>query len=571
MISSSLFTASVAQRVLLATLLISLPAFAQQVPPSFPYLDSINAPAALPVPARDRPVVIAVVDDGVLTTHRELRGLIWANPAEIAGNGVDDDGNGLRDDWQGWDVADNNALVTPPAGRPEFYHGTHLAGVIARIVRRAYGEDAGRLVRIMPVKVLQDAAPTTDLKHAYQGVEYAIAAGADIILSAWGMAALSPDESRILDHARDSGILVIASAGNYPDERDQFPAAHPAVLAVSSVDGQGRRVANANFGPFVDIAAPGNGIEAAGIASDTAYQTHDGTSGAAAMVAAAAAMVQIAHPGFGPGEVTACLLDAAQPLQLAATTELAKMGSGSLDIQAALACELLSGKPEASARLDRSRGYLHPAGAAQALEWVIAPAGNIKGLRFAPVFSRAYNPGDRLEFRQGASGAGEPVASFPLSALPEEYFLAGDSAHVSYLPAAASAADWLLGYRADTVDTRTLYCRGTTRLMEEGEFTDGSGEHNYSYNTDCKWLITAPPGKRVQFRFSAMDTETRRDLVYFFNGAGTHEDIMAIFSGRELPPELTTWSNQVLVWFVTDGQNQGRGWRAQYRFIDPAP
>lgn len=58
------------------------------------------------------------------------------------------------------------------------------------------------------------------------------------------------------------------------------------------------------------------------------------------------------------------------------------------------------------------------------------------------------------------------------------------------------------------------------------------------------------------------------DLLYFFNGAGTHEPIMAIFSGPDIPPELTTWDNQVLVWFVTDGANQGKGWKAEYRFQD---
>ena len=58
-------------------------------------------------------------------------------------------------------------------------------------------------------------------------------------------------------------------------------------------------------------------------------------------------------------------------------------------------------------------------------------------------------------------------------------------------------------------------------------------------------------------------------MIYFFDGAGTNERIMAIFSGNELPPELSTWSNQVLVWFVSNGHKQGAGWQARYRFVDP--
>jgi len=46
------------------------------------------------------------------------------------------------------------------------------------------------------------------------------------------------------------------------------------------------------------------------------------------------------------------------------------------------------------------------------------------------------------------------------------------------------------------------------------------------------------------------------------------QEIVTIFSGPNIPPELTTWRNQVLVWFGTDGKNQGKGWKAQYRFQD---
>ena len=125
-----------------------------------------------------------------------------------------------------------------------------------------------------------------------------------------------------------------------------------------------------------------------------------------------------------------------------------------------------------------------------------------------------------------------------------------------------------MGYEMQTIDFRTLYCSGTQELRNEGVIADGSGPENYSANTDCRWLITAPPGKIVTFQFDQLDTEPRTDLIYFFNGAGTHEKIMAIVSGRELPPKISTWSNQVLVWFVSNGKKQGSGWQARYEFVD---
>lgn len=49
-----------------------------------------------------REVVVAVIDSGVDVEHEDLDGKIWVNIGEVAGNGVDDDGNGYVDDINGW-------------------------------------------------------------------------------------------------------------------------------------------------------------------------------------------------------------------------------------------------------------------------------------------------------------------------------------------------------------------------------------------------------------------------------------------------------------------------------------
>src|ERR1044072_1172940 len=51
---------------------------------------------------KSTPVVLAVIDSGVDTTHEDLRSVLWTNPKEIPGNGIDDDGNGYVDDIHGW-------------------------------------------------------------------------------------------------------------------------------------------------------------------------------------------------------------------------------------------------------------------------------------------------------------------------------------------------------------------------------------------------------------------------------------------------------------------------------------
>ena len=114
-------------------------------------------------------VVIAILDDGVQTNHPDLN--IWQNPGEIAGNNIDDDGNGWVDDVNGWNFAafTNN----PNPSDSDDNHGTAVAGVAAAKGNNSLGvAGAAYNAQIMPLKMASGSSYVSDADLA-QAIYYA--------------------------------------------------------------------------------------------------------------------------------------------------------------------------------------------------------------------------------------------------------------------------------------------------------------------------------------------------------------------------------------------------------------
>ena len=86
--------------------------------------------------------MVGVIDTGVDYTHPDLAANIWTNPGEIAGNGIDDDGNGFVDDVHGYDFVNNDGNPMDDNG-----HGTHVAGTIAARGQQRHRRGRRQLVR----------------------------------------------------------------------------------------------------------------------------------------------------------------------------------------------------------------------------------------------------------------------------------------------------------------------------------------------------------------------------------------------------------------------------------------
>jgi cell wall-associated protease len=101
---------------LLGGLFLFISTFAQETPKGWHLLDaekdgyrgiSLNKAFEFLKGKKSQPIIVAVLDSGIDTAHEDLKPILWRNPKEIPGNGLDDDGNGYADDVFGWNFLGN--------------------------------------------------------------------------------------------------------------------------------------------------------------------------------------------------------------------------------------------------------------------------------------------------------------------------------------------------------------------------------------------------------------------------------------------------------------------------------
>ena len=251
-------------------------------------------------------VVVAIVDTGTDWRHEDLRGNVWTNEGEIAGNGLDDDRNGFIDDVHGINFPNGDELNNDPSPLPGNRHGTNSSGFAGAVTNNGVGiAGAAWNADMMYVNVGCPDIPDSACL-GYEGVLYAAANGADIINTSWGGLIPFDANARLKDIsinlATDMGSLIVASAGNDSRSVDlyrHYPARHPRVLSVGSTKKDTRTLADfSNYGNLVNVFAPGEGILTTG--PDNSYDTADGTSFSAPIVSGVAALVKAKNPDWTP-------------------------------------------------------------------------------------------------------------------------------------------------------------------------------------------------------------------------------------------------------------------------------
>ncbi len=199
-------------------------------------------------------------------------------------SGIDPDHPDLRVNYRGG----YDFVNLDPEPWDDNGHGTEVAGVLAA------AEDGFGLVGVAPqaelyaVKVLGGNAHGA-ISDVVKGLEWAIQHGMDVVNMSLG----TPEDSQALREAVRAawaaGLVLIAPAGNESSGAVLFPAAYPEVIAVSATTKADRLAPFSNFGPEVDLAAPGEEIPTT--YPGGRYRLASGTSFAAPHVAGAAALL----------------------------------------------------------------------------------------------------------------------------------------------------------------------------------------------------------------------------------------------------------------------------------------
>lgn len=270
------------------------------------HLYKINALNAWDITTGSPDVVIAIVDNAVSTTHQDILPNLWVNPGEIPNNGFDDDLNGYIDDVNGFDVADVDNDPNPPGtvapGSP-FNHGTHCAGIAASATNNFMGiASIGYNVKIMAVKCSPDTSTGNSLIAAYEGIDYAISAGADIISMSFGSSSSPFTGQYIINVARARGITLVAAAGNAATSTPHYPAAYANVIAVGATDQLDQKAYFSNYGSYIDVMAPGVSIYST-LAGNNNYGSLSGTSMACPLVAGVAGLILSRNSSLTPTDV----------------------------------------------------------------------------------------------------------------------------------------------------------------------------------------------------------------------------------------------------------------------------
>ncbi len=296
------------------------------------HYSQIHLPEVWDVTKGSQNVVVAIVDTGARFDHPDLGGRLTAGQFDfISDPQVAADGDGIDPSAQ--DPGDD------PGGTKSSFHGTHVAGTIGAVTNNGLGVAGVNWVSpLMTLRVLgvgggQDWDIMQALKFAARLPNSSgklPARKANVINMSLGGAAYNPAFQETVNALLAENVVIVAAAGNSNTDTPHYPAGYDGVISVGAIDLSGSKAPYSNYGPRIDVVAPGGNVEADlngdskadGVLStiwnsetnQPSYVFYQGTSMASPHVAGVVSLMLSVNPSLTPAQVRSILQQTAVDL-----------------------------------------------------------------------------------------------------------------------------------------------------------------------------------------------------------------------------------------------------------------
>ncbi|WP_308295511.1 type VII secretion-associated serine protease mycosin [Streptomyces sp. MUM 178J] len=269
------------------------PAHAESIRSQQWHLDAMGAEDIWKI-STGKGVTVAVIDSGVDADNGDLRGQVLEG-LDLAPKSDGDE----RTDYDG--------------------HGTAMAGLIAGTGKSGNGDGAFGLApgsKILPIRMpesgnLANQAEGNEQFNTYapKAIRYAADNGAEVINVSMAVREGSPQLTEAVKYALNKGALLFAGTGNDGHNGLVYPAATPGVVGVSALDQKLQKTKESQYGPQVDVSAPGVDMVHACGDSESGLCKSRGTSDATAIASATAALIWSKHPEWTNNQVLRVILN----------------------------------------------------------------------------------------------------------------------------------------------------------------------------------------------------------------------------------------------------------------------
>ncbi|RYG88606.1 hypothetical protein EON77_00395 [bacterium] len=289
----------------------------------------INMPSAWELSIGSPNVTVAVVDSGSRPTHEDLVGQILSTSRNFTSGGTASD------------ISDGDG------------HGTHVSGLAAATGNNGKGGlGTGWNVKLLTCKITYGTSGTEDFANA---IMYAADQGAKVINMSFGSRGYSQMLDEAVQYAFNKDVVMVAAAGNDNETSARYPASLPNVLTVASTDQGSGRSSFSNYGPLVDVAAPGGEIVSTATTGDSDYIVESGTSMASPVTAGAVALMRAYAPDAPGTEIVTALISTARQASTPFTVY------GQIDVAAAMraiAIPVVTGLKPGAAAIVNNEGVI---------------------------------------------------------------------------------------------------------------------------------------------------------------------------------------------------------------------